>query len=418
MDLSKLSDEDLQLAVDLQKKYKIDSEFVPYALQVREASIKHGLNPDFVLPMVRAESGFNPNAESPKGAFGLMQLMPNTSSALKVDPKNIGQNIEGGMLLLKQLIANKNIGGDPAKVIAGFNANPAISFIKTGDVKDLPDETLKHINNILEFSGGTLSNPYITEKPPELTKSEKDNNTIEVSDEDFKEKLAQALVSPSTVAGAEIGAGLETGKALKNVYDKLTSLGNKVDGELTSGEKWYKNWAGQQRSGLGGVPEASSAYNRAKGQGPITSRMSKMYGPPKAPGEPNALLERLAQRRELSKVSPLTSIAQKTMSFPPVTGALAGGLGGYGAVKSAEEAQERFDMGDKLGATLAGMGAVGNAMAIVPTVPTRLVGSGMAIASPLALTVLENMRKQKELPPATPEELQQAQQPAFGMYPK
>ena len=49
MDLSKLSDHELQIAVDIQKKYNIDSEFVPYALQVREASIRHNLNPDFVL---------------------------------------------------------------------------------------------------------------------------------------------------------------------------------------------------------------------------------------------------------------------------------------------------------------------------------------------------------------------------------
>lgn len=418
MDASKLSDQELELAVDLQKKYKIDDQFVPYALQIRDSALKHGLNPDFVLPMVKAESGFNPNAESPKGAYGLMQLMPKTASALNKDPKKIDENIDGGMLLLKQLIANKNIGGDPAKVIAGYNANPAIPFIKTGNPEDLPDETLSHIVNILKVSGGQLANPYTSEEPPKLTKSEEKGNKIEVSNEDFLNNLSQALISPQTIAGAEIGAGLETGKALKNVYDRLTNIGNKVDGGLTSGEKWTQNWAGQQRPGVGGVPEASSAYNRAKGQGIVSGRMSKMYGPPKAPNEPNALLERLAQRREMGKLSPLANIAQKTMSFPPVTGALSGALGGYGAVRDAQEAMSRYEAGDKLGATLAGLGAVGNATAVVPTIPTRLIGSGMAMASPLALTVLDNMRRQKDTTPATPEELQQAQQPAFGMYPK
>jgi hypothetical protein len=87
-------------------------------------------------------------------------------------------------------------------------------------------------------------------------------------------------------------------------------------------------------------------------------------------------------------------------------------------MKGAEESMARYDAGDKLGSALAGLGALGSATAVIPTIPTRVIGSGMAIASPLALTVLDNMRRQKPSTPATPQELQQAQNPAFGMYPK
>jgi hypothetical protein len=425
MDLSKLSDDELKLAIQLQKKYEIPDDYVTYALQVQQASIKHGLNPDFVLPMVKAESGFNPSAISSKGAIGLMQLMPDTASALKKDPKKIDENIDGGMLLLKQLIANKNIGKDPARVIAGYNANPATPFVKTGDIKDLPNETLVHLNNVAKFSGGELASPYTSEEPPSLTTEEKKKNTIEVSDQDFKENLAKALLDPSTIGGAEIGAGLEVGKTINDIKNKFLAMTPEERAKMTGGEKWSLNWRGQETPGVGGVPEASAKYQRAKGQGKITGRMSKMYGPPKAAGEPDALLDRLAARRAAAEAAEAAStpslvgrIAQKTMGFPPLTGAVAGALGGYNAMQDLEEAKNRYDMGDNTGAAIAGVGALGSGLSMIPTVPTRVVGTGLAVASPLAMKVYQNMQNQKQMPPATEQEMQQAQQPAFGVYPK
>jgi hypothetical protein len=94
----------------------------------------------------------------------------------------------------------------------------------------------------------------------------------------------------------------------------------------------------------------------------------------------------------------------------------AGAFGGAGALGGAQEAKTRYDAGDKVGSAIAGAGALGSAASMIPTIPTRVMGTGLAMASPAALAVLDRMRQVQAQPspaPATPEEMQAAQQPAF-----
>jgi hypothetical protein len=78
------------------------------------------------------------------------------------------------------------------------------------------------------------------------------------------------------------------------------------------------------------------------------------------------------------------------------------------------EAMDRYKAGDKLGASIAGAGALGGGLQMIPTIPTQLLGGLLSTASPVALSVLENIRR-KDQPqqPVTPEEMQAAQKPAF-----
>ena len=90
------------------------------------AAMKFALPETFVRSVMKAESGFQADAVSPKGAIGLMQLMPETARQLGVDPKNPHQNAEGGAEYLRDLLARYE--GRPDQVLlalAAYNAGPA-----------------------------------------------------------------------------------------------------------------------------------------------------------------------------------------------------------------------------------------------------------------------------------------------------
>src|SRR5262245_22287221 len=76
--------------------------FEPFVL---EHAARNNLRPDLVRAVIQVESGFNPRARSPKGAMGLMQLMPATAVALGVrDPYDPEDNIRGGTAYLRRLL--------------------------------------------------------------------------------------------------------------------------------------------------------------------------------------------------------------------------------------------------------------------------------------------------------------------------
>lgn len=88
---------------------------------IREASLRRQLDPDFVNAVIRAESNFHPRAVSPKGAQGLMQLMPGTAAKLGVtDPFDPRANVEAGTAYLSDLLDLYH--NDPIKALAAYNA--------------------------------------------------------------------------------------------------------------------------------------------------------------------------------------------------------------------------------------------------------------------------------------------------------
>jgi soluble lytic murein transglycosylase-like protein len=92
--------------------------FEPYVL---EYSNRHSLRPELVRAVIQVESGYNPRALSPKGAIGLMQLMPATARMLGVQrPYDPEQNIRGGTRYLRLLLDKYD--GNEELALAAYNA--------------------------------------------------------------------------------------------------------------------------------------------------------------------------------------------------------------------------------------------------------------------------------------------------------
>lgn len=87
---------------------------------IHNAAIRSGLPPAFVESVAKIESGLRQDAVSPKGAVGVMQLMPATARALSADPNDRDQNIDAGTRLLRELLIKYN--GDVVKALAAYNA--------------------------------------------------------------------------------------------------------------------------------------------------------------------------------------------------------------------------------------------------------------------------------------------------------
>jgi hypothetical protein len=86
-----------------------------------DAAARYGLDPALVLAVVSVESAFQPTAVSPKGAQGLMQLMPRTAASLGVsDPLDPAANLDGGARHLLGLVTRYE--GDLVRALAAYNA--------------------------------------------------------------------------------------------------------------------------------------------------------------------------------------------------------------------------------------------------------------------------------------------------------
>jgi hypothetical protein len=90
---------------------------------LNSAAQTQGVDELFVRSVAKVESGFRQDAVSPKGALGLMQLMPNTASDLGVDPHQPDQNAIGGVRYLRTLLERYNY--NPVLALAAYNAGPA-----------------------------------------------------------------------------------------------------------------------------------------------------------------------------------------------------------------------------------------------------------------------------------------------------
>ena len=113
---------------------------------IDQNSKTQGVKPELIRAVISQESANRPCAVSPKGAQGLMQLMPATADQFGVsDPFDPKQNVEAGTKLLKQLLAK--YGGDVSLTLSAYNAGSG-RVDRDGGVPQIP-ETQKYVTDIL-----------------------------------------------------------------------------------------------------------------------------------------------------------------------------------------------------------------------------------------------------------------------------
>lgn len=122
-----------------------------YDALIVASALRHGVDPSLMKAMMHTESGFNPNARSPVGAQGLMQLMPATAKRFNVmNAWNPAENIEGAAKYIKYL---KNRFSNIEHVIAGYNAGEG-NVSKYGGIppfretRDYVQRVLSRYNNL------------------------------------------------------------------------------------------------------------------------------------------------------------------------------------------------------------------------------------------------------------------------------
>jgi soluble lytic murein transglycosylase-like protein len=330
---------------------------------IREQAQAQGVPVNLALSLAFAENGFRQYDQngkvilSPKGAVGIMQVMPGTGKEYgfsRQDLTDPERNIEAGVSVLKDFLSRSN--GDSMMAAGMYNAGPNHSFFKTGK-GDLPEETQNYIAKINGYGGFGEGEPTPNEpKQPVEVEPEPNEPTPEATiyTQEAADPAVEAQKNKEMAAatGAVLGAGYGFAESRLNRADtramreemareraraqyaqmesqRRSTLERREpqlrlpSGALpeapatggTSGEKWSRNWRGVETPGSRSVPESASMYQRGKVQGgsKVSQRINKLY-PKLSPDDPNAIWERLSKQTDERAAAAAEQAMQQRMA--------------------------------------------------------------------------------------------------------
>jgi len=306
----------------------LDDEQVDFAIKVAEKAKQLGIDPNLAVSVAYQESRLRPNVgSSPKGALGIMQVMPGTAKAYGVDKKELidpDTNIDVGVRVLKDML--DKFPDDPRLAVVAYNAGPAHPFFAGGE---LPKETENYLRSLKEF-GAFESQPQVAEVQPE-PQAPQVQPSQEESPEEIERRLKQNIdnqdVRQAQIYGGGAGAALGLAQGARDIGGSVVeNLARKAAEGAASARNiapvtgGMPPAAGTPSAGVspagpdisGGKPASGSAgfnYGKVFGLGDIEAGRATAMG--NAPGSADELIKaRAAALERLQGMAPAAGMAE------------------------------------------------------------------------------------------------------------
>ena len=383
-------------------KVKLNKEQQNNAFLIGSKAQEVGIDPDLALAFAWRENRFQTKGKSPKGATGVMQIMPANAKAYGYtveDLQDPNHNIDIGLKLFKENL--DMFDGNERAALVAYNANPNVAkrYLKNGESPEsIPEETRIYLEDIHSVRPLVATGEVAQIEDENFTPVEPLPEHLDAEPKTTEERtpLDKAILP---AAGATLGTALGFSEY----------MGNKPKAPITGAPPTDPRFGTQTEFGTSGRAREAGfnletqrrAEQAAKNKeviermrrsgiivqdspvlkmGPLTSTDTGLLVPPQALAEKEVKpLTRFQKVKEGFKAIP-RGMGEFIGKHSRVTGPLAG----LGAGVAAENARERFEKGQIGGGLLSTAEALASGIALTPTVPAPIRGIAGGLGIPLA----------------------------------
>jgi hypothetical protein len=381
-------------------KVKLNKEQQNNAFLIGSKAQEAGIDPDLALAFAWRENRFQTKGKSPKGATGIMQIMPANAKAYGYSVEDLqdpNHNIDIGLRLFKENL--EMFDGNERAALVAYNANPNVAkrYLKNGeDPNVIPEETRTYLEDIHSVRPLVATGEVAQVEDENFSPVEPLPEHIDAEPTTAEERSPiDKFVLPAT--GAGLGTALGFGEYMGNKPKAPTPSAPPTDPRFgttefgTSGrareagfnletqrraEQAAKNKEVIERMRRLGIITQDSPVLK---MGPLTSTDTGLLVPPQALEKEVKPLTKGQRLKEGLKSLP-RGIGEFIGKHSRVTGPLAGLGAGY----AAEQARERFEKGQIGGGLLSTAEALTGGVAMTPAVPAPIRGVAGALSIPLA----------------------------------
>jgi len=381
-------------------KVKLNKEQQNNAFLIGSKAQEVGIDPDLALAFAWRENRFQTKGKSPKGATGVMQIMPANAKAYGYsieDLQDPNHNIDIGLRLFKENL--EMFDGNERAALVAYNANPNVAkrYLKNGESPEsIPEETRTYLEDIHSVRPLVATGEVAQVEDENFSPVEPLPEHIDAEPTTAEERSPiDKFVLPAT--GAGLGTALGFGEYMGNKPKAPTPSTPPTDPRFgttefgTSGrareagfnletqrraEQAAKNKEVIERMRRLGIITQDSPVLK---MGPLTSTDTGLLVPPQALEKEVKPLTKGQRLKEGLKALP-RGIGEFIGKHSRVTGPLAGLGAGY----AAEQARERFEKGQIGGGLLSTAEALTGGVAMTPAVPAPIRGVAGALSIPLA----------------------------------